>query len=133
MMVIKEMSIRYRLTEVKDNISNKPKRGYYAQVVTKGTIDTETLCQHIASSCSLTTADMAAAIIALSQNITNYLLEGYNVNINGIGTFSLSAESEVVENEKDLKAHSVRVKNVNFRSAVSLKKAMTKSKFVKVR
>lgn len=126
------MSIRYRLTEVKDNISHKPKRGYYAQVVTRGTIDTETLCQHIASSCSLTTADMAAAIIALSQNITDYLLDGYNVNINGIGTFSLSAESEVVENEKDLKSRSVKVKSVNFRSAVSLKKAMTKSKFVKV-
>lgn len=126
------MSIRYRLTEMKDNISNKPKKGYYAQVVTKGTIDTPTLCQHIASSCSLTTADMAAAIIALSQNITKYLLDGYNVNIDGIGTFSLSAESKVVEKAADIRAQSVKVKNINFRSAVSLKKAMTNSKFERV-
>lgn len=123
------MSIRYRLTEVKDNISSKPKKGYYAQVVTKGTIDTQTLCKQIASCCALSTADMTAAIIALSQQLTECLLDGYNVNIDGIGTFSLSAESKVVQKKTDIRAQSVKVKNVNFRSAVSLKKAMQESKF----
>ena len=123
------MSIRYRLTEVKDNISSKPKKGYYAQVVTKGTIDTQTLCKQIASCCALSTADMTAAIIALSQQLTECLLDGYNVNIDGIGTFSLSAESKVVQKKTDIRAQSVNVKNVNFRSAVSLKKAMQESKF----
>lgn len=123
------MSIRYRLTEVKDNISSKPKKGYYAQVVTKGTIDTQTLCKQIASCCALSTADMTAAIIALSQQLTECLLDGYNVNIEGIGTFSLSAESKVVKKKTDIRAQSVKVKNVNFRSAVSLKKAMQESKF----
>lgn len=125
------MSIRYRLTEVKDNISSKPKKGYYAQVVTKGTIDTQTLCKQISSCCALSTADMTAAIIALSQQLTEFLLDGYNVNIEGIGTFSLSAESKVVEKKTDIRAQSVKVKNINFRSAVSLKKAMTKSKFIR--
>ena len=125
------MSIRYRLTEVKDNISRKPKKGYYAQVVTKGTIDTQTLCKQIASCCALSTADMTAAIIALSQQLTECLLDGYNVNIEGIGTFSLSAESKVVEKKTDIRAQSVKVKNINFRSAVNLKKAMTKSKFIR--
>jgi len=74
---------------------------------------------------------MAAAIIALSQNLTEFLLDGYNVNIEGIGTFSLSAESRIVEKTTDIRAQSVKVKNVNFRSAVSLKKAMEKSKFVR--
>ena len=123
------MSIRYRLTEVKDNISSKPKKGYYAQVVTKGTIDTQTLCKQIAAGCSLSTADMTAAIIALSQQLIECLLDGYNVNIEGIGTFSLSAESKVVQKKTDIRAQSVRVKNVNFRSAVSLKKAMQESTF----
>lgn len=125
------MSIRYRLTEVKDNISNKPKKGFYAQVVTKGTIDTPALCKHIAAGCSLSEADMRAALIALSENLTRYLLDGYNVNIEGIGTFSLSAESKIVEKESDIRAQSVKVKNINFRSAVSLKKAMTKAKFMR--
>lgn len=125
------MSIKYRLTAVKDNISNKPKKGYYAQVVTKGTIDTPTLCKEIAAHCSLSTADMTAAIISLSQQLTEYLLEGYNVNIEGIGTFSLSAESRIVDKPEDIRAQSVKVKSINFRSAVSLKKAMEKSKFTR--
>ena len=126
------MSIKYRMTEVKDNISSCPKKGYYAQVVTRGTIDTKTLCKHIADTCSLSRADMAAALIALSQNITDYLLAGYNVNIEGIGTFSISAESRIVESSNDIHAQSVKVKNINFRSAVSLKKAMQDSKFERV-
>ena len=55
----------------------------------------------------------------------------FSGNIEGIGTFSLSAESKVVEKKTDIRAQSVKVKNINFRSAVSLKKAMTKSKFIR--
>lgn len=74
---------------------------------------------------------MAAAIIALSQNITDFLLDGYNVSINGIGTFSLSTESKVADKETEIRARSV-TKNINFRSSAALKKAMTKAKFVRV-
>jgi hypothetical protein len=49
---------------MKDNISKSPKKGYYAQVVTKGTIDTLSLCQEISSGCTLTVADLRAAIEA---------------------------------------------------------------------
>ncbi len=123
------MSIRYRLTSLKDNISDKPKKGYYAQVVTRGTVDSKALCKHIAGSCSLTNADMTAALIALSQHLSEFLLDGYNVNIEGLGTFSISAESRLVENCDDIHAQSVQVKSINFRPAVSLKKTMSKANF----
>ncbi len=72
---------------------------------------------------------MAAAIISLAQNMTEYLLDGYNVNIEGIGTFSLSAESKIVDRYEEIHAQSVQVKNINFRPAVSMKKAMLEAKF----
>lgn len=127
------MSIPYRLTPLKDNISKAPKKGYYAQVVTKGTIDTTSLCHIISSGCTLTVADLRAAIEALSSSIANCLMDGYNVNIDGIGTFSISAESKVVDAEEDLRAPSVSVKNVNYRAAVSLKKAVKNSNFERVK
>ena len=123
------MSVRYRLTSLKDNISDKPKKGYYAQVVTKGTIDSKTLCKHISGSCSLTNADMTAALVALSQHLTEYLLDGYNVNVEGLGTFSISAGSRIVNQHEDIHAQSVQVKSINFRPAVSLKKSMQNAKF----
>lgn len=126
------MSIPYRVTPMKDNISKSPKKGYYAQVVTKGTIDTLSLCQEISSGCTLTVADLRAAIEAISSSVATNLMNGYNVYIDGLGTFSVSAESKLVDSEEDLRAPSVKVKNINFRSAVRLKNTIKNSNFVKV-
>lgn len=123
------MSIPYKLTEVKDNISEQPKRGYYAKVVTRGTIDTLTLCKDISRTCTLTVADVRAAIEAISESLTMYLKNGYNVYIDGLGTFSISAESKRVEDEEEMKGQAVKVKNINFRSSVRLKNEMAESTF----
>ena len=124
------MSINYRLTPMRDNINKKqPKEAYYAQVVTKGTLDTHTLCKQIASSCTLTVADMTGAIAALAEKVEQALLDGYNVYIDGLGTFSISAKSPLVANEKDLKAKDVTIKSINYRAAVPLKQAMKESDF----
>lgn len=127
------MSIPYRLTPMRDNISKQnPKKGFYAQVVTKGTIDTLSLCQEISAGCTLTVADLRAAIEAISSSVANNLMNGYNVYIDGLGTFSVSAESKLVDTEEELRSPSVKVKNVNFRSAVRLKNTVKNSNFVRV-
>lgn len=126
------MSIQYRLTPMRDNISRTPKQGFYAQVVTKGTIDTRELCKVISEKCSLNVADMKAAIEALAQAIEDKLQDGYNVSIDELGTFSVSAESRTVSDSEDIRGQSVRVKNINFRPSVRLKTTMKTSKFERV-
>jgi len=126
------MAIQYRLTRMKDNISRDPKTGFYAQVVTRGTVDTQELCRDIANRCSLTVADMKAAIEALTQTVEKRLLDGYNVNIGDLGIFSVSAESKTVEEPDKIHGQSVKVKNVNFRPSVRLKETMKKSNFVRI-
>lgn len=126
------MSIQYRLTPMRDNISATPKEGYYAQVVTKGTVDTRELCKEIADKCSLTVADMKAAIEALAQTIEDKLQDGYNVCIDELGTFSVSAESRTVQDADEIRGQSVKVKNINFRPSVRLKTSMKNSKFERV-
>ena len=126
------MSIPYRLTPLKDNISSKPKTGYYAQIVTRGTIDTAELCEEISAGCTLTTADMKAAIEALISSVSQKLKAGYNVCIDDLGTFSLSAESETVESPDDIRSQSVRVKAIHFRPSVRMKKSMKNSKYERI-
>jgi len=126
------MSIQYRLTPMRDNISENPKQGFYAQVVTKGTIDTRELCKSISEKCSLNVADMKAAIEALAQTIEDKLQDGYNVSIDELGTFSVSAESRTVQDCEEIRGQSVRVKNINFRPSVRLKTTMKTSKFERV-
>lgn len=126
------MSIQYRLTPMRDNISKDPKQGFYAQVVTKGTIDTKELCKIISDKCTLSVADMKAAIEALAQTIEDSLQDGYNVSIDELGTFSVSAESRTVQEQDDIRGQSVKVKNINFRPSVRLKSSMKIAKFERV-
>lgn len=127
------MSINYRVTPMKDNISKQPREAYYAQVVTKGTVDTHTLCKEIASSCTLTVSDMTGAIAALVEKVEQALLNGYNVYIDGLGTFSISADSPLVDKESDLRPNDIKVKNIHYRAAVPLKHAMKESSFSRLK
>ncbi len=126
------MSIPYRLTPMKDNISEAPKEGYYAQVVTRGTITTDKLCREISAGCTLTVADLKAAIEALVSSVEMKLKEGYNVCIDDLGTFSVSAQSVPTTDVEGFRSPAVKVKKINFRPSVRLKKQMTMSHFEKV-
>ena len=128
------MSVNYRLTELRDNINrNRPQKGWYAQVMTKGTIDTRQLCTEIANKCTMTMPDMYAAIMALGEALAEKLQDGYNVYLDGIGTFSISAESNIVESPDQVKPRDVRWKSVNYRAAVELKHVMEETTFTKLK
>lgn len=124
------MSIQYRLTEKSDNINANPKKGYYAQVVTRGTVDTNEMCRIISSRSSLTAADIKATLEALVGVIEEKLGEGYNICINELGTFSVSSETNKEASLDDvLTGEHVRVKNINYRPSVRMKKSLSSVTF----
>ena len=128
------MSIQYRLTEKSDNINRSPKKGHFAQVITRGTIDTRELCKIISSRCTLTPADLKAAIYAITETIEEKLAEGYNVSLNELGTFSITAETQENASAEDTlpTSRNVAFKKVNFRASVRLKKALRNAHFEKL-
>jgi predicted histone-like DNA-binding protein len=75
---------------------------------------------------------MKAAIEALISSVSQKLKAGYNVCIDDLGTFSLSAESETVESPDDIRSQSVRVKAIHFRPSVRMKKCMKNSEFERI-
>ncbi len=118
------MSILYRLTEKSDNINVNPKKGYYAQVVTRGTVDTNEMCKIISSRSALRSVDIKATLEALVEIIEEKLGEGYNVCLNELGTFSVSSETcKDASMEIPADTH-VKVKNINYRPSVRIKKNM---------
>ncbi len=126
------MSIQYRLTEKSDNINANPKKGHYAQVVTRGTVDTNELCKIISSRCTLTAPDIKGTLEALAEIIEEKLSEGYNVCINEIGTFSVSAETSKKAPEDNVTDQHVKVKKVNYRPSVRMKKTMEDATFERI-
>lgn len=128
------MSIQYRLTQKSDNINRSPKKGQFAQVITRGTVDTRELCKIISSRCTLTPVDLKAAIDAITETIEEKLAEGYNVSLNEMGTFSITAETVDATSTTDttLTSRNVAFKKVNFRASVRLKKALKNARFEKL-
>ena len=126
------MSIKYRLTPMKDNNSASTKKGFYAQVVTKGTIDSLQLCEEIADSCNLSTGELMNAIAAITSSVSEKLRDGYNVCIDELGTFSISAESELLPCTSEVTEQCIKVKKINFRPSVGMKKTMKNSHFVPI-
>lgn len=118
------MSATYRMEK------NPPKRGsnkkivLHPRIIPWGTIDTDGFIK-VASGCSTYTGgDLKGAIRLIADVLAEKLGDGYTVNLDGIGYFSVSLRSRPVEDKKELRSESVHFKNVNFRCSARLKKSL---------
>lgn len=113
------MSIKYRFEPVRDNMNPEEKKvkGYYPKVISKGTIDKEMMFDAISYGSSSLRAELSHAWMLMEDYIINQLREGHTVCLNGFGTFSLSAESRLIEKKNEIRAESIRVKGMSFRAS----------------
>ncbi|GAB6394583.1 MAG: HU family DNA-binding protein [Bacteroidales bacterium] len=93
----------------------------HARVVESGTVDSEMLAERVAAKTALAKADITAALVALADEMEQCLLDGFRVHIGGIGFFRLTLKNPAVQNEKDIRAESITVKNIVFRAEKSFK------------
>lgn len=104
---------------------------YHARVITKGTVSSEQLAEEIHERCSLSTADVAAALLALSQITAEKLKDGYNVHIEGIGHLQLTLQCPPIQSPKKIRAESIHFKSIAFRPSASLKRKLQATRFVR--
>lgn len=112
--------------------SNRKPR-LHARIVTRGTTDTEKLAEDVHSRCSLSTADVMAALVSLSEIIVERLQEGERIHIKGLGYFQMTVKCPPVKTEKEIRAESIRFKSVAFRPEAELKKELNNTQFVRAR
>lgn len=104
---------------------------YHARVISKGTVSSEQLAEEIHERCSLSTADVAAALLALSQITAEKLKDGYNVHIEGIGHLQLTLQCPPIQSPKEIRAESIHFKSIAFRPSASLKRKLQATRFVR--
>ena len=104
---------------------------YHARVITKGTVSSEQLAEEIHERCSLSTADVAAALLALSQITAEKLKDGYNVHIEGIGHLQLTLQCPPIQSPKEIRVESIHFKSIAFRPSASLKRKLQATRFVR--
>lgn len=116
------MAAQYDFVENPNTRGEGKKQTFHPRIVSKGTIDTETLINSISESCTLTPADLKAALSALSGQLARYLREGYQVEMAGMGFFSATLKARPVTDKREIRSTSVSFDKVNFRACAQLKK-----------
>lgn len=125
------MAHKYCVRKKIDKNDGTERVRYYAVALSSGTVETSQLAEEIADRCSLSTGDVKATIVELLTTIEQKLTEGYKVRLDGIGLFSLSAESPGFETAEACTPPHVKAKRVCFKADPELKRALSKITFRK--
>mgnify|MGYP001416785294 CR=1 FL=1 len=117
------MALRYRITKRTNNIGNK-ENSYILQAITTGTIDLDTLSEHISSECTLHSVDVKAVLIALGKKLDFYLKEGKIVDMGDVGKFKMGFKGIAAEKPELLSVKNIEKFHINYQPSLKLKKQL---------
>lgn len=118
------MSAKYALYENPNPKGDGEKQPLHARIVPWGTVHTEEIAQEIADSCGFSTAVTKGMLDALAHVISKYLRKGYTVEMNDLGSFSISLKCRPVQDKNEIRSWSVGFGNVHFRGSKKLKEQL---------
>ena len=123
-----------RLTIKKYKNNNDKSTAYgktYGRLVHQDTMNTSDLCRHMMKHGTIYTSDIVKGVVEKFINcFEELLLEGNKIKLDGLGTFYLSATTEGVADEKDVKAIHVRfLPDQSKESEYTAKMLTSKAKF----
>jgi len=116
------MGANYKLVRNPDPTGTNKKKPFHARISPTDTVSIIELMEHAREFSTLSTADVKGALQLISDLLSTYLSNGYNVELDGIGYFSVSLNSRPVLEKNEIRSESVRFKNVNFRCHANLRR-----------
>ena len=94
------MAVIYRL--MKNQIKSSKNYGkYYAHTIQRGEVKQQQIEERIQANCSAKASDVRLVLRELFDTIRDYLQDGYVVNLEEMGKFSLSVKSTCVKQPSD--------------------------------
>lgn len=115
------MCARYRMVRNPNPTGDKKKQALHPRVVPYGTLHTDEVIKEAESRSGMSGADIKGALRVLADVMTSRLDQGYNIELDGLGFFSVSLTSRPVMDKKEIRSESIHFKNVNFRCGKYLK------------
>lgn len=119
------MGAKYALYENPNPKGDGKKQPLHARIVPKGTIHTPEIAEEIADSCGYSTATTKGMLDALAKVISKNLRRGYTVELDDLGSFSISLKCRPVMDKKELRSWSVHFNNIHFKGSKKLKQRLT--------
>lgn len=109
------MSVKYSLTaRFNPRKPSEPKK-FYAQSQGYGETTYDEMCQSISENCTLTKADIAAAIEATLVNIIHGLRKGEAVRFGDFGSFKVGISSKGADTEENFNVAMIKKGRILFR------------------
>ena len=120
------MAVKYRLRKRPTNLSKDIEDGFYPQVIRSDNVDSKGL---VTGDHGFRSAAMLGAIEQIKEGIISLLEDGNSVSISGLGTFTLTAQSRLVKDPKEIRAGSISVKDVVFKVSPELMQRLRSVQF----
>ena len=106
---------------------------YHARSVVTGKMSTRDLIHAIAGRSAFKEGVVAGVLIALEDVLRDALAEGKNVQLDGVGSFRISAKSPSVRDRHEIRAESIEFKGVVYKADKKLLRKLGSTKFLRTK
>ena len=128
------MALGYMLVQRKDMSegAGPDAKLYYAQAVSSGEMTFEELCDDIAETCTLTSADVKACLDRMTWALAKNLQAGRIVQLGELGNFRMTIGSKGTITKEEFDASLIRKPKVTFYPGKRIQTARTETKFERI-
>lgn len=100
--------MKFKLVARKNPQDRKLNAKYYAQPEYNGTVDIDFMARQISGRSSLTAGDIKNVLSQFLEEIPTFMLLGYSVKLNELGSFRISFSSDGAENPEAFKTTQIK-------------------------
>jgi DNA-binding protein, histone-like, putative len=126
------MAVNYCLFQQKYDMSGKGSKNFYARAQSTGELSFKKLCARISDRCTVTKADIMAALEGCIYVMKESLDDGKIVRLGDFGSFQVSLTSEGSETEKEFTNANITGSKIIFRPGIDLKELSKSLEYQKV-
>ena len=108
------MSAQYDLYETPDIKQTGEKQPLHPRIVPKGTIGQDEFLDRVHKFTGISRSLLAGAMQSFQNELKDLLSNGWIVELGEIGYFSVSLQGPPVMHKKDVRAQSIKLKNINY-------------------
>lgn len=127
------MEVQFGVYDTPQPKDRKKRNLKHARLLSKGTKRIDEITEFISQMSSLTPSDIKGTLEALFLYFRLHLPDGYNIELEGLGHFSLSLDTRLIKQENGKNKMKVTIDNVNFKCSPRLKKAIQRTHLKKVK
>ena len=108
------MRAQYDLYETPDIKQTGEKQPLHPRIVPKGTIGQDEFLDRVHKFTGISRSLLAGAMQSFQNELKDLLANGWIVELGEIGYFSVSLQGPPVMHKKDVRAQSIKLKNINY-------------------